>query len=47
MELGIKKCGVLEMRKGVLEKCDDIELPNDEVTQEAKDNGYEYKELVS
>ena len=42
MEFGMKKCAVLEMRKGVLEKCDGIVLPNGEVIQEVEEDGYRY-----
>ena len=43
---GMMKCAVLEKRKGILERCDGIELPNDEVIQEVDEDGYRYLGLM-
>ena len=42
MEFGMKKCAVLEMRKGVKVKCEGIELPDGKVMQEVEEDGYKY-----
>ena len=46
MEFGIKKCGVLILKRGKIVKSDGIELPNDEVIKEVDENGYTYLGVV-
>ncbi len=47
MEFGIKKCGVLILRKrGKIVRCDGIELPNDELIKEVEQDGYTYLGIV-
>ena len=40
MELGLKKCGVVILKKGKLVKFDGIHLPNQEIMKEVHENGY-------
>ena len=42
MEFGLKKCGVVILKKGKLVKFDGIQLPNDEIMKEVDENGYTY-----
>ena len=42
MEFGIKKCGVVILKKGKLVKFDGIQLPNEEIMKEVDENGYTY-----
>ena len=42
MELGLKKCGVVILKKGKLVKFDGIHLPNQEIMKEVDENGYTY-----
>ena len=36
MELGMKKCGILTMKRGNLVRCEGIKLPNSEVMKEVE-----------
>ena len=42
MEFGLKKCGVVILKKGKLVKFDRIHLPNQEIMKEVDENGYTY-----
>ena len=42
MEFGLKKCGVVILKKGKLVKFDGIHLPNQEIMKEVDENGYTY-----
>ena len=46
MEFGMKKCGILTMRRGKLVRCDGIMLPNNEVMKEVEKEGYTYLGIV-
>ena len=42
MEFGLKKCGVVILKKGKLVKFDGIHLLNQEILKEVDENGYTY-----
>jgi len=42
MEFGLKKCGVVTLKKGKLVKFDGIYLPNHEIMKEVDEKGYTY-----
>ena len=42
MEFGLKKCGVIFLKKGKLAKFDGIHLPNQEIMKEVDENGYTF-----
>ena len=42
MEFGLKKCGVVILKKGKLVKFDGIHLPNQEIMKKVVENGYTY-----
>ena len=42
MEFGLKKCGVVILKKGKLVKFDKIHLPKQEIVKEVDENGYTY-----
>ena len=42
MEFGLKKCGVVTLKKGKLVKFDGIFLPNNEIMKEVDEKGYTY-----
>ena len=42
MEFGLKKCGVVILKKGKLVKFDGIQLPNQEIMKAVDENGYPY-----
>ena len=42
MEFGLKKCGVVILKKEKLVKFDAIHLPNQEIMKEVGENGYTY-----
>lgn len=46
MEFGIKKCGVLVLKRGKIIKCDGIELPSNEVIKQVEEDGYTYLGIV-
>ena len=46
MEFGMKKCGILTMKRGKVVKCDGIKLPNNEVMKEVEKEGYTYLGIV-
>ena len=45
MEFGIRKCGVLVLKRGKIIRCDGIELPNDGI-KEVGQEGYTYMGIV-
>ena len=42
MELGIKKCGILLLKRGKVVSADGITLPDEQVMKEINDTGYKY-----
>ena len=42
MEFGLKKCGVVILKKGKLIKFDGIHLPHQDIMKEVDENGYTY-----
>ena len=42
MEFGLKKCGVVVLKKGKLVKFNGIHLPNQEIMKEVDENGCTY-----
>ena len=42
MEFGLKKCGVVILKKGKLVTFDVIHLPNQEIMKQVDENGYTY-----
>ena len=42
MELGVKKCGVLNLKRGKVVECKGIVLPNGETITIIEDEGYKY-----
>ena len=46
MEFGMKKCGILTMKRGKVVRCEGIKLPNSEVTEEIEKEGYIYLGIV-
>ena len=42
IEIDLKKCGVVILKKGKLVKFDGIYLPNQEIMKEVDENGYTY-----
>ena len=46
MEFGLKKRGVVILKKGKLVKFDGYYLPNQEIMKEVDGNGYTYLEII-
>ena len=46
MEFGLKKCGVVILKKRKLVKFDGIHLPNQEIMKEVDENGYTYLSIL-
>ena len=46
MEFGLKKCGVVIMKRGKLVKFDGIHLPNQEIMKVVDENGYTYMGIL-
>ncbi len=46
MEFGLRKCGVLTLKRGKIARCEGIELPNGEVMKEVEKEGYTYLGIV-
>ena len=46
MEFGMKKCGILAMKRGKVVRCEGIMLPNNEVMKEVEKEGYTYLGIV-
>ena len=46
MELGMKKCGILNMKIEKVVRCERIKLPNSEVMKEVEKEGYTYLGIV-
>ena len=46
MEFGIRKCGVLVLKKGKIVDSDGVQLPNGERMQSVEEEGYKYLEIL-
>ena len=46
MEFGIKKCGILTMKRGKIVKSEGIKLPDGEVMKQVGENGYTYLGII-
>ena len=46
MEFGMKKCGILTMKRGKVVRCEGIMLPNNKVMKEVEKEGYTYLCIV-
>ena len=46
MEFGLRKCGVVTLKRGKLARCEGIELPDGEVMKEVEQEGYTYLGIV-
>ena len=46
MEFGIKKCGVLILKRGKVVECEGIVLPNGEKMKTIEDEGYKYLRIL-
>ena len=46
MEFGLKKCGILTMKREIVVRCEGIKLPNCEVMKEVQKEGYTYLGVV-
>ena len=46
MEFGIKKCGILTMKRGKIVKSERIKLPDGEVMKQVGQEGYTYLGLI-
>ena len=42
MEFGIKKCGVLLLKRGKVVSSEGVEMPDGEIIKEDVENGYQY-----
>ena len=46
MEFGIKKCGILTMKRGKIVKSEGIKLPDGEVMKQVGQEGYIYLGII-
>ena len=46
MEFGLKKCGILVMKRGKVVRCEGITLPNGEIMKEVEKQGYTYLGII-
>ena len=46
MEFGIKKCGILTMKRGKIVKSERLKLPDDEVMKQVGQEGYTYLGII-
>ena len=46
MEFGLRKCGVVTLKRGKLARCEGIQLPDGEVMKEVEQEGYTYLGIV-
>ena len=46
MEFGIKKCGILAMKRGKIVKSEGIKLPDGEVMKQVGQEGYTYLSII-
>ena len=46
MEFGMKKCGILTMKKRKVVRCEEINLPNSDIMKEVEKEGYTYMCIV-
>jgi len=42
MEFGLKKCGILNLKRGKVARCEGMKLPDGEVLKEVEQEGYRY-----
>ena len=45
MKFGIKKCGVLVLKRGIVVSSEGVEMPDGERIKKVEKNGYRYLEL--
>ena len=46
MEFGIKKCGILSMKRGKIEKSEEIKLADGQVMKQVGQEGYTYLGII-
>ena len=46
MEFGLKKCGILTLKRGKVARCEGIKLPDIEVLKEVEQEGYTYLRII-
>ena len=46
MEFGLKKCGILKLKRGKVARCEGIKLPDGEVLKEVEQEGYTYQGII-
>ena len=46
MEFGIKKCGILRMKRGKIEKSEEVKLPDGQVMKQVGQEGYTYLGII-
>ena len=46
MKFGLRKCGILTLKRGKVVRSEGIELPNGEVMREVEQEGYTYLGIV-
>ena len=46
MEFGLKKCGILVMKRGKVIRCEGKTLPNGEIMKEVEKEGYAYLGII-
>ena len=46
IEIGIKKCGILKMKRGKIVKSEEIKLPDDEVMNQLVQEGYTFLDIT-
>ena len=46
MKFGMKKCGILIMKRGKIVRCEGIKLPNCELMKEVQKEGYTYLDII-
>ena len=46
MEFGLRKCGVVTLKRGKIARCEGVELPDGEVMKEVEQEGYTYLGMV-
>ena len=46
MEFGIKKCGVLVLKRGKIVSSEGVEMSDGEIIKEVEKNGYKYQGIL-
>ena len=46
MKFGLKNCGILNLKRGKVTRCEGIKLPDGEVLTEVEQEGYRYLEII-